>query len=260
VRSPYVALGYVDASEDAAAFEPVRHLEAGVTGSGRYYRTGDLGRRRGDGLLEFRGRRDAQIKFHGSRMELAELEAALALHESVAECALVAITGQDGWVSRLVAHVVPARTGTGPAAVSGSELRAVLRRRFGKATLPVSVRTVAALPRNVGGKVDRARLAASAPAPAPAPADREPQTRVEAELAAIWSELLGVAPTGADDTFFATGGHSLLVPRLLERVRERFGAEVPLWELFANSTLTGLAAQVEAQNLSTAVATQPMAG
>ncbi|MCG5216057.1 condensation domain-containing protein [Streptosporangium soli] len=260
VRSPYVTLGYVGVEESTRAFEPVRHLEASGRGTGRFYRTGDLGRRRWDGLLEFRGRADAQIKFHGTRVELAEVEAALALHDSVGECALVATTGSDGWVTRLVAYIVPSRTEAGEAVVSASALRATLRRRFGKATLPVSVKTVEVLPRNVGGKIDRGRLATATAGAASARSARTPETPVEVELAAIWTELLGVAPENADDTFFVAGGHSLLVPRLLDRIRERFGVEVPLWEFFANPTLTGLVAQVRAHVVSTEAVTQPMTG
>ncbi|WP_211266919.1 non-ribosomal peptide synthetase [Nonomuraea candida] len=255
VRSPYVALGYTG-GEDTRVFEPVYHLQACGSGYGRFYRTGDLGRLRWDGLLEFRGRGDAQIKFHGTRVELAEVEAALSRHESVAECALVPVSGPDGWVTRLVAYVVPRRTPAGEAEVRAADLRATVRARFGKSTLPLSVRTVGELPRNVGGKIDRRALSALA-SEGPRAA---PRTPVEAEVAAIWAEILGAEPDGDGDPFFAAGGHSLMVPRLLDRVRERFGVEVPLWEFFANPTLGGLAAQVRAHALSTDAVNQSMAG
>ncbi|GIH66867.1 hypothetical protein Msi02_76840 [Microbispora siamensis] len=259
VRSPYVALGYAgEAAADERAFLPVPGLDGSGDAGCRFYRTGDLGRRRWDGLLEFRGRRDSRIKFSGIRMELAEIESALAAHEAVAECALVAVAGPDGLVSRLVAYVVPRGAAAGEATVSPSELRAGLRRRFGKATLPVSVKFLDSLPRNVGGKVDRRRLAdPGAPA---AVAPRTPGTPAEREMAAIWAELLGAEPGGADDSFFAAGGHRLLVPRLLGRVREWFGVEVSLWDFFTNPTLSGLAALVDSSAVSTQAVTQPTAG
>ncbi|MFC5827060.1 non-ribosomal peptide synthetase [Nonomuraea insulae] len=251
VRSPYVALGYV--GEDSEAFEPVYHLQARGSGYGRFYRTGDLGRTRWDGLLEFRGRGDSQIKFHGTRFELAEVEAVLSRHESVAECALVPVSGADGWVTRLVAYVVPRNT---QAEVKAADLRATLRARFGKSTLPLSVRTVSALPRNVGGKIDRRELSALV-SDGPRGATRTP---VEIEVAAIWTDVLGAEPDYDGDAFFTAGGHSLMVPRLLDRVRERFGVEVPLWEFFANPTLSGLAAQVGAHAPSTDAVNRSMAG
>ncbi|MEU9889587.1 condensation domain-containing protein [Sphaerisporangium sp. NPDC051011] len=256
VRSPYVALGYTGDGEDTPAFEPVDHLQARGTGYGRFYRTGDQGRMRWDGLLEFRGRGDSQIKFHGTRVELAEVEAALSRHEAVAECALVPVNGPDGWVTRLVAYVVPRRTQAGEAEVRAADLRAALRARFGKSELPLSVRTVSALPRNVGGKIDRRGL--------PALVTDGPRgaasTPVELEVAAIWSDVLGTELDSDGDPFFEAGGHSLMVPRLLDRVRERFGVEVPLWEFFADPTPGGLAAQVNAHALSTDAVKQSTAG
>ncbi|WP_197093691.1 non-ribosomal peptide synthetase [Nonomuraea sp. SBT364] len=256
VRSPYVALGYAGGGEDTRPFEPVYHLQACGSGFGRFYRTGDRGRLRWDGLLEFRGRGDSQIKFHGTRVELAEVEDALNRNEAVAECALVPVSGPDGWITRLVAYVVPNRTAAGEAEVRAADLRATLRTRFGKSTLPLSVKTVSALPRNVGGKIDRRMLPALVTG-GPRGAARTP---AELELAAIWSDVLGAEPDSDGDPFFAVGGHSLMVPRLLDRVRERFGVEVPLWEFFANPTLNGLAAQVSAHALSADAVNQSMAG
>ncbi|HEX4816690.1 MAG TPA: phosphopantetheine-binding protein, partial [Nonomuraea sp.] len=241
VRSPYVALGYVEAGAEAErAFQPVRGLERFGAAGGRFYHTGDLGRLRWDGLLEFRGRMDAQIKFNGSRLELAEVEAALAAHDSVAECAVLAAAGPDRLVRRLVAYVVPRGD------FSPDALRAGLRRRFGKGVPPVTIRTVTGLPRGAGGKVDRRSLAGSGVMPA-----RSIVTRTEREIAALWRELLDVDAVSPDDTFFAAGGHSMLAARLLDRIRERYGIEVSLWKFLVNPTLTGLAGLVEAHAVST---------
>ncbi|MCT9933174.1 AMP-binding protein [Planotetraspora sp. A-T 1434] len=153
IRSPYITPGYAGAAAgERAAFRP----PTGSDDPCRYYRTGDRGRRNGDGLLEFEGRQDFQVKFNGIRLELGDVEAALAAHESVAECAVVAVSGRHRLVASLAAYVVPrkqAADGAAPAA-----WRAALRRWFGKAMPPVTFTTVSSLPRTAGGKIDRDRL------------------------------------------------------------------------------------------------------
>ncbi|MEU8266653.1 AMP-binding protein [Sphaerisporangium sp. NPDC049002] len=250
IRGPHITPGYVGAaSGERSPFLPLSGFEDGR----RSYRTGDLGRRRWDGSLEFGGRKDFQVKFNGARMELTDIEAALAAHESVAECAVVAVSDADGLVRRLVGYVVP-RTPDAAADL----WRAALRRRFGKAMPPVSFRTLDRLPRNIGGKVDRAALPrpASSLARTSAPA----RTPVESDLAAIWSELLGTGRAEADVTFFAAGGHSLLVPVLLDRIHGRFGVAVSLAQFFADPTPAGLSAFLESQAVTTEVITQTMMG
>ncbi|WP_214410543.1 amino acid adenylation domain-containing protein [Sphaerisporangium fuscum] len=157
VRGPHVTPGYVGAAgAETAPFVP---LDGPGGPDGPTYRTGDLGLVRPDGVLEFGGREDFQVKFNGVRMELTEIEAALAAHESVAECAVTAVRGADGLVARLVAYVVPR-----PAPESRPDVwRAVLRRRFGAAMPPVSFTALDRLPRNVGGKVDRRALPQAVP-------------------------------------------------------------------------------------------------
>ncbi|MEH1099505.1 amino acid adenylation domain-containing protein [Micromonospora sp. CPCC 205561] len=156
VRSPYVTPGYLGTGRDHPAFRAVPGH-----GPGPWYRTGDLGLRRPDGLLEFRGRRDQQVKIQGHRLELAEVEAALLGHHSVAECAVQAVAGADGIVTGLVAYVVPREE------PSASQWRAHVRRRFGHVLLPMTFRVIpGALPRNETGKVDTRRLAELGQAPA----------------------------------------------------------------------------------------------
>ncbi|GGS57929.1 non-ribosomal peptide synthetase [Actinokineospora fastidiosa] len=236
IVSPHVTPGYLGAAGgDRARFRP-------LDDSGPCYRTGDLGRLRWDGALEFRGRKDFQVKFSGIRLELGDIEAALAAHESVAECAVVAVPDADRLVTRLVAYVVPQRGPDGKATGAPSDWRAALRARFGKAMPPVAFQTLIGMPRNVGGKVDRRRL------PAPAATTRRtvrgPETVVERAIAEIWSEL-DAETTTVDDAFFSVGGHSLLIPVLLHEIHARFGVAIPLWEYFANPTVAGLAALVE---------------
>jgi hypothetical protein len=146
-------------------------------------------------------------------------------------------------VTRLVAHVVPVRDETGAALGSAKDWRAVLQARFGRSKYSLSFHTMLGLPRNLGGKVDRRRLpvpgATSAAAETAVPAE----TEVADALAAVWSDVLGAAPAGPDESFFAAGGHSLLVPVLLSRVFERVGIAVPVREFLADPTIAGLSAR-----------------
>lgn len=177
IRSPYIVPGYAGhASADTAPFRPLSVPGPSTSGHDpepvvACYRTGDLGRRRWDGLLEFHGRRDLQIKFYGTRIELADIEATLTSHDSVTECAVVASTDRHGLVSRLTAYVVPRDPmresdpdAFAPAA-SAAMWRAHLRRRYGNSAPPVSFTTLPSLPRTVRGKVDRHQLAEAATVP-----------------------------------------------------------------------------------------------
>lgn len=265
IRSPYVTPGYLGAVGGDTAFRAPAGLAefawsefAGSQSSGsessgagsaagevaRTYRTGDLGRWRFDGGLEFRGRKDFQVKLLGNRLELSDIEAVLAEHETVAECAVVALTDPDGLATHLVAYVVP-RPGPGGQAASHTAWRAHLRQRFGRSMLPVSFRTLPdRLPRNVAGKVDRRRLpdprsVTNAPA-------RMPQSVTELGVASIWSRMLGVDGVAADAAFFAAGGDSLLALQLLSHVRDRFGVDVSPWAFLTNPTPAGLAATIDA--------------
>nr|ABY66004.1 type II beta-Tyr adenylation domain protein [Actinomadura madurae] len=242
IRSPYAAAGYVGGIGDEA-FRPVPGLDdpPGAGGPVRCYRTGDLARRRWDGLLEFRGRRDHQVKLSGVRLELAEIEAVLAAQDSVAECAVVPVVDGDGLVSRLVAYVVPGPDGD---AGGATEWRARLRGRFGASVRLVSFETLRGpLPRNAAGKIDRRRLPVPGPVAVPA---RAPKGAVEGALADIWRRLLDVEHVDAGTSFFAAGGHSLLLARLASRIRRRFGVEIPLLECLAHPTLAGMSALIEA--------------
>lgn len=245
VRSPYVTPGYVGTEASGDAFAPLRaYEEFGLPDHG-WYRTGDLGRRRLDGLLEFRGRQDFQIKFFGTRLELTDVEAALAAADSVAECAVVPVRDHSGLVVRLMAYVVARETPDGSGGTDPTVAwRARLRQRFGSLMPPVSFRTLPTLPRNVGGKVDRRRL--PAPTSLRATGDRQATTATERILARVWAEVLGIDEVAPEDSLFALGGHSLLIPPLLHRVRERTGVTVPARHFLADPTLAGLAALVDA--------------
>ncbi|MET8524745.1 amino acid adenylation domain-containing protein [Micromonospora sp. NPDC005172] len=157
VCSPFLALGYVgDAQESDSGFGTMMVSVAdGLKSEVRCYRTGDRGHWRPDGLLEFEGRRDRQVKLRGARVELAEIEAALVSHPSIIQCVVVPSDSDDGLVQQLVAYVVPT-SGTG----SPEIWRAHLRRRLNDQMVPDVFVTLETLPRNAGGKVDASRLPA----------------------------------------------------------------------------------------------------
>ncbi|MFA1538084.1 amino acid adenylation domain-containing protein [Actinomadura monticuli] len=203
---------------------------------GRMYRTGDLARRHNDGTLQFLGRVDEQIKIRGYRVEPGEIEAALATHSAVVDSTVLPVM-HDG-DRRLVAYLVLA-PGTG---VTAAELRAHLRLTLPEYMMPTSFGAVDAIPLTAVGKTDRARL----PDPSSCGLDQDgvpgPSGDVEEVLTGIWREVIGAADIGPDDDFFQVGGHSLLVAKVIGRMRERLGVQIPFRALFEHSTVARLAA------------------
>ena len=202
---------------------------------GRLYRTGDRVRAARDGTVEYVGRADHQVKLRGFRIELGEIEAQLLTHPAVSDA--VAVVRVDGGVERLVAYVVPRDGGASEAA-----LRAHLRERLPEAMVPSAVVTLEAFPRTTSGKVDRKAL----PAPALALADyAAPATATERAIAPVWAELLGVPRVGRHDNFFALGGNSVLVVRMVSALERALGSRVNVALAFRFQTLAALAEAVE---------------
>ncbi|NTX63938.1 non-ribosomal peptide synthase/polyketide synthase [Myxococcus sp. CA051A] len=206
----------------------------------RLYRTGDVVRWRADGQLAFVGRADDQVKLRGLRIELGEVESALHQNPEVREA--VALVREDvPGDKRLVAYVVP-RQGAGPEPLA---LRGFLQERIPKYMVPSAFVVMAALPLTANGKVDRRAL--PVPDTTRAVQDRyeAPRNDTEQQLAALWSEVLGVEKVGIHDDFFELGGHSLLATQVVARVRARTGVDVPLRALFEAPTVEQLASWVE---------------
>jgi amino acid adenylation domain-containing protein len=216
----------------------------------RLYRTGDLACYRADGNIEFVGRTDRQVKVRGYRIELGEIEAALAGHPQVRRAIVLAredavLVEHPSTVredKRLVAYIVAAQ---------GSPLFASELRNFLQATLPdymipsVFV-AVESLPLTATGKIDYRAL----PKPDQGRPELEarfatPRSPVEEVLATIWADILGVGRVGIYDNFFDLGGHSLLATRVVSRVREVFGVEVPLRDLFERPSVAALAVRID---------------
>jgi amino acid adenylation domain-containing protein len=208
----------------------------------RLYRTGDLVRYPPDGTLQFLGRIDHQVKVHGFRIELGDIEAVLVQHAAVKETVVVAREDSPG-DKRLVAYLVP----TGLETPAASELRRFLREQLPEYMVPSAFVTLTALPLTPNGKVNRLAL----PAPEQTRPELEeafvaPRTPAEETIAAIWAELLRVSTVGVRDNFFGLGGNSLLATRVMARLRDAFQVELPLRSLFEAPTVEGLTLAVTA--------------
>jgi len=208
-------------------------------GAGRLYRSGDLGRYRGDGRIEYLGRIDHQVKIRGHRIEPGEIETVLSQHPGVSEAVIVAREDADE-NRRLIAYIVGGET-----VPSISELRSFLKRTLPEYMIPSLFIPLERLPLTPSGKVDRKAL----PAPDQARPELEgaftaPETPIEHRLAEIWSQILRIERVGRNDNFFDLGGHSLLATQLISRIRDQFAVELPLRLLFQFPTVAELAEAV----------------
>ena len=235
LRTPFRSLGYVNAPEESRkrfSKNPFRNDESDVV-----YFTGDRGRYRPDGSLEFLGRVDDQVKIHGVRIELAEIKSALGQHEAVRE-AVVMVREDVPGDKRLVAYLVPHEK----QAPSVGMLRQYLKEKLPEYMVPNAFVMLEKMPLTPNGKVDRQAL--------PAPEHTRPElgeayvaarTPTEQSLAEIWADVLGLERVGIDDNFFELGGYSLLAVRLFVRIRKWAGIDLPLAILFKSPTVRALA-------------------
>ena len=232
-----LARGYVN--QPALTAEKFISNPFAPNSSARLYKTGDLVRWRADGQLEFLGRMDCQIKVRGHRIEPGEIEAFLMSHPAVVEAAVI------GGKAGLTAFIVQ-RSPT-----QAQSLREFLKMHLPDYMVPVSFDFVEALPRTPNGKVDRKALAARALSE-PEEAFVAPRNETETTVAGIWSEVLAVNRIGIHDNFFHIGGHSLLASRVVSRVRDVFGRDVPLKSLFDAPTLSAFAEKISSARIENA--------
>ncbi|WPN61791.1 non-ribosomal peptide synthase/polyketide synthase [Pseudomonas sp. P9_35] len=221
----------------------------------RLYRTGDLTRYRAEGVVEYIGRIDHQVKIRGLRIELGEIEAALLAQESVRETVVVAHEGPTG--AQLVGYVVPANGEVADESSLRASLKAALKAQLPEYMVPAHLVFLAQLPLTPNGKVDRKAL------PAPDATDLQqayvaPRSQPEQQVAAIWQEVLKLERVGLEDNFFELGGHSLLVTQVVSRVRRTLGIEVPLRSLFEHSTLRDFVSAFEQGHGEQALAMVPV--
>ena len=229
VGGPQAARGYLGRPDlTAAVFLPDPFAGPGA----RMYRTGDRGRWRPDGTLEFLGRTDFQLKVHGYRVEPGEIEAVLRDHPAVHRAVVVAHPTGTG--PRLAGYASP----DAGQEVSEGELREHLRRRLPDQLVPDALLVLPRLPVTGTGKVDRAAL----PVPAfGAAGSAAPRHETDERVLAVWREVLGRDDIGVRDSFFDLGGHSLLCVQVLTRVSQEFAVDLPLSSMFSHRTVAELA-------------------
>ncbi|ASS75391.1 hypothetical protein CIG75_10575 [Tumebacillus algifaecis] len=220
---------------DRAEMTRERFLDDLFRTGGHLYRTGDLARFLPDGNIEYLGRNDSQVKIRGLRIELSEVERVLSEHEAVQQAVVAAPKGSNG-EPVLVGYTVadPARR---------EEIEAYLQAKLPLYMVP-QLLLLDRIPVNHNGKADYKALAALGTGETES---REqllspPRDELEAKLVQIWEELLGQRPIGIDDHFFKIGGHSIAAIRLISRIAQRFGRELPLNALFKLATIRELAA------------------
>ncbi|MFD4315427.1 amino acid adenylation domain-containing protein [Streptomyces sp. NPDC058548] len=245
-----VAQGYWNRPELTAQ----RFLDDPFTG-GRLYRTGDIGRWRPDGNLEYLGRQDDQVKVRGFRVELGEVEAAMLRHPGVAAAA-AAVRADPAGRDRLVGYL----TADG-AAPTLTELRAFLAGIVPDPAIPSALVVLDELPMTPSGTLDRKAL------PAPAATDHSagyhvpPRNRTESELAAIWTEVLGLpsGTVGVEDNFFELGGDSIVGLQVVSKAR-RAGLRLTAKQIFLHQTVADLAAVVQVADQPAPQAPAPAIG
>ena len=209
---------------------------------GRLYRTGDLGRWRADGNVEFLGRADQQVKIRGYRIEPGEIEAALREYKGIKEAVVVAREQESG-EKQLIGYVVVKDEESAP---SARDLREHLQQRLPEYMVPSTFVPLKALPLTPNGKLDRKALsileheelglerryvAAKSPS--------------EELLCGIWRKVLGLEKVGVEDNFFEMGGHSLLATQVISQIRQVFGVEMGVQQLFETPTIAELAQNLE---------------
>lgn len=241
-----LALGYVnDASQTAERFLP--DLFAQDSGA-RMYRTGDLARWHHDGVLEYRGRTDRQMKIHGHRIECAEVEQLLRSYPNIEDAAVRITTASSGGKT-LVAYCVPRESHD----IDVTRLQCWMSARAPRYMIPGMVVTLDRLPRNTNGKVEYRNL--------PDPhlgvhASIEPRTSGERKLLAVWRKVLNNESIGVEDDFYASGGDSLLALRLCIKAAEA-GLALTLRDILDGRTVASAARAAEERSTKHALPDAP---
>jgi hypothetical protein len=231
-----LAIGYFN-RPDLTAERFVDHPE-----HGRLYRTGDLVRRTADGRLSYLGRLDDQVKVRGYRIELGEVESVLVGMPELVQVVVSVQRATENAEPRLVCHVALTETGTAAEALIIGGMYERLRRILPDYMVPSAIMRIDAFPLTPNGKVDRRALPiAEGRTAALAPPYVAPRSPLEAAIAGVWRDVLGVERVGVDDDFFGLGGHSLLAMRVLARLADVTPARLTLGILFEARTVAGLA-------------------
>jgi len=232
-----VGRGYVhDPLRTAQVFVP---HPFGAPGE-RLYRSGDLARRRADGVLEYVGRIDHQVKIRGFRIELGEIEARLHEQPQIRDAAVSVQEGPNG--KYLVGYLVP---GEAQAGELPEIIKARLRASLPDYMVPLHWLILEQLPRNANGKLDRKALPNLDIGQLQSQSYVAPRNELEQTLADIWAQVLKVEQVGVRDNFFELGGHSLLATQIASRVQNALQRTVPLRAMFECSTVEELATYID---------------
>jgi len=234
IRTPYCAFGYYgepELTKEVFIQNPFNDDPTDIV-----YKTGDYGRLLPDGSFEMLGRRDAQVKIRGVRIELGEVENLLRGNTAVGDVAV--IDRDDGAGNKILVAYVTMSNGAGTAS-----LRQYLAEHLAEEMLPSAIVQMEQLPRTLNGKIDRKAL------PELVHAEREIgdsalRGPVEEIVAGIWCEVLKLPAVGRDDNFFNLGGHSLLVTHAILRVRDILKVELPIRSLFEAPTVAAFSALI----------------
>ncbi len=230
-----LSIGYLGQPELTAS----KFIPDPFAAGARMYKTGDLARWLPDGVIEFLGRIDHQVKLRGFRIELGEIEAVLGRHPAVRENVAVLREDSPGH-KRLVAYVIP-----NPQPVfTVNEVHQFLKEKLPDYMVPSAFVLLDAFPLMPNGKLDHRAFPTPETARAETGRTLAPRTPVEKRLAEIWARLLGLEQVGIHDSFFDLGGHSLLATRLLSRICDTFQVELSLRNLFETPTVANLATAI----------------
>ncbi|OMC55586.1 non-ribosomal peptide synthetase [Mycobacterium sp. IS-836] len=206
----------------------------------RMYRSGDLARRNADGDVEYVGRADEQVKIRGFRIELGDVAAAISVDPTVGQ-AVVVVSDLPRLGKSLVGYVTPA---VGTSEVDLDRIRARVAAALPEYMVPAAYVVLDEIPITAHGKIDRAAL--PDPEVGSGVEFREPETATERGVAELFALLLGRDRVGADDSFFELGGHSLLATKFVAAVRNAFGIEIGVREIFELATVARIAAHLDA--------------
>ncbi|ORV80978.1 non-ribosomal peptide synthetase [Mycobacterium interjectum] len=215
----------------------------------RMYRSGDLARRNADGDVEFVGRADEQVKIRGFRIELGDVAAAISVDPTVGQ-AVVVVSDLPRVGKSLVGYVTPAAGDDGKSGVDLDRIRARVAAALPEYMVPAAYVVLEEIPITAHGKIDRAAL--PEPEVGSGGAFREPDTATERGVAGLFAELLGRERVGADDSFFDLGGHSLLATKLVAAVRNTFGVDLGVREIFELATVAKIAEQIDTRDRDSA--------
>ncbi len=207
-----------------------------TAGSARMYRTGDMARWRDDGVVEFLGRADDQVKILGHRIEPGEVEAVLGTHPGVKQVCVVTRSDESGG-KRLIAYFVPADN----SGVQPCVLREFLLAKLPPYMIPASIVRVDSMPLSPNGKVDRAAMPIPVFTTQSEPSAGPPPTEIERTIADLWKQVLQIDRVGVDDNFFDAGGDSLLLVAVHSKLQKVLQTEIPVTDLFEFATIRTLA-------------------